>query len=396
MTRVRARSWIVLVTFLVSLALALHAAARAPDTVQGDEKGFLYYGTMQAELYLACVKGVDEACQDWRWAEPYQGYGSHNPKLGLYALGVMDHATRGLERDRRIPTMRALMGLISSLAVAGLAWLCMAAGGGRSTGLLAAACLLVHPVFRSAQVALLPDVPMVLLAVLALAASCTGLRARGWPQAAWLVLAGILAGLALACKLYAVALFPWMLAAVLLHRLSGWRAWLAVCVGWLGGGLAFVATNPYLWLQPGEALRALTTGHVVAQGGEPLGWGAGLESLAASWWAPFTLLEPTMTARSQLQDLGPGLGLLVGGAVLALGLAVALARRRWLPAIWLLFTTGLAAYVVSRFEPAWLYPRAFLLPALGLAWVVGQLDASALASLSQRLGARDLARRLGG
>ena len=93
------RPWTVLVAFVAALALAVTAASRAPDTVQGDEKGFLYYGTMQAELYSGCVKGDVEACSDWRWSEPYQAYGSNNPKVGLYVLGALDHATRGRRGD---------------------------------------------------------------------------------------------------------------------------------------------------------------------------------------------------------------------------------------------------------------------------------------------------------
>ncbi len=382
--------------FVAALALAVTAASRAPDTVQGDEKGFLYYGTMQAELYSGCVKGDVEACSDWRWSEPYQAYGSNNPKVGLYVLGALDHATRGLERDRRVPTMRLLMGLLAALAVGGLAWLGSSGGGGRWTGLLAAGWLLAHPVYRSVHVALLPDVPMLLLAVLALGAFSVALRGGGMRRAVGLVAAGALAGLAAACKLYAASLFPVMLVILALWRRTvGLRGGLAAALGWLVGAAVFVGSNPYLWQQPGAALRAMTTGHVQALGGQALGL-EGLESLAWLLWVPVSLFEPSMDARTQLLDLQPGLGAMFGGVLFALGLAIAITRRRWLPVVWALVVFLVCGYVVSRFEPSWLYPRAFLLPALAVAWICAQLDGRAIAGMARRLGARRFARRIGG
>ena len=37
-----------LVAFVVALVVSCVMALQASDTVQGDERGFLYYGTMQA------------------------------------------------------------------------------------------------------------------------------------------------------------------------------------------------------------------------------------------------------------------------------------------------------------------------------------------------------------
>ena len=187
-------------------------------------------------------------------------------------------------------------------------------------------------------------------------------------RAVGLVAAGALAGLAAACKLYAASLFPVMLVILALWRRTvGLRGGLAAALGWLVGAAVFVGSNPYLWQQPGAALRAMTTGHVQALGGQALGL-EGLESLAWLLWVPVSLFEPSMDARTQLLDLQPGLGAMFGGVL----------------------------YVVSRFEPSWLYPRAFLLPALAVAWICAQLDGRAIAGMARRLGARRFARRIGG
>jgi hypothetical protein len=372
-TRIRTASVAFLVALLVSCAMAL----RAPDTVQGDERGFLYYGNMQAELFVGCVRGDDEACQDWRWHEPYDGYGSHNPKLGMYLLGAADHATRGLARERRVPAMRLIWGVMAALCVAGMAWL---GAGGRALagGTVGALLLLLHPVFRASQVALLPDLPMLVFVLGALICAQAGLVSRGARQGLWLLDAGMLMMLAIACKLYALALVPVLLLAPLLAwRQVGWRGWLGLLVGVLVGVAIFVALTPPLWHSPVEALQAMTTGHVAAQQGSLTGLGSGAASLRYLAWLPFSLfLVPALSWRSEIAGLGP-LWLSWAGVVLcALGLLMHLQRRRWLPVLLLVSSFAVTAWVITRFEPSWLYPRAFLLPSVAAVWLAScMLDA---------------------
>jgi hypothetical protein len=373
----RTRFRITLVAFVVALVLSCVMATRASDKVQGDERGFLYYGNMQAELFVGCVKGDREACHDWRWAEPYDGYGSHNPKLGMYMLGVVDHATRGLQRDQRVPAMRLLWGLMAALCVAGMAWL---GGGGRTRagGALAALLLLVHPVFRASQVALLPDLPMLLLVFGALACTQAAVGSRGLRQGSWLLGAGVLTLLAVACKLYALALVPVVLVGLLLARRSvGWRGWLGLLLGLLVGVALFVGLTPPLWYAPADALRAMTTGHVLAQQGALGGAGSGLASLRYLAWLPFSMpLVPTLDCRSEVMGLGPLWSAWVGGGLCALGLVLHLRRRRWLPLLFLLSSFALTAWVITRFDPSWLYPRTFLLPSVAAVWLASSaLDA---------------------
>ncbi len=362
------RRWSPIVAFLAALLVSGVLALRAPDTVQGDERGFLYYGTMQTELFWACIGPDRGACRDWRWAETYDGYGSRNPKLGMYALGVMDHATRGLPRDQRVPAMRLITGVLGALCVAGVAWL--GAAIRPWAGLLAAALLLLHPVFRASQVALLPDISMLLFAIVALLCLHRGLAGRRLRQGAWLLGAGTLVGLAVACKLYALALVPVVLGVAILGRSRlGWHGWVGLLLGLTAGAGAFVGTNPYLWSHPQEALEAMTTGHVAAQSGTLGGPGTGWESLRYLTWLPFSILLPDIDARTQVQDLGPMWCNWIGLALAAAGLAGQLRRRRWTPLILLVCTFALAAWVVTRFDPGWLYPRAFLLPSLAVVWV---------------------------
>ncbi len=357
-------------------------AWRAPDTPQGDERGFLYYGTMQAELYLACLGGDSEACQDRRWAEPYDGYGSRNPKLGLYLLGAVDHATRGLPTVRRVPAMRLIWGGLAALGVGFMA----ALGGPRSrwAGLVAAGLLLSHPVFRAGQVALLLDGPMLLFSLAALLCAQRGLEVSRGRQGALLLGAATLAGLAVTCKLYALAVMASVGVMLLLHRRRiAWQGWAGFAAGLLLGAAVFVGTNPYLWQQPMEALRAMTTGHVLAQQGELGAAGTGWANLRFLAWLPLSLpVEPILDSRSQLQGLEPGWSLWSGAVLAALGLLAALRQRRWFPVVFLLASLALSAWVVTRFEASWLYPRALLLPSVAIAW----LASHAVALVPRRWG----------
>ncbi len=366
----RSRLWTALVAMVAALALGAFMALRAPDAVQGDERGFLYYGNMQAEMFVACVGGDEEACLDWRWAEPYEGYGAHNPKLGLYMLGTVDHLTRGLPVERRVLAMRLLWSLLGALCVAGMAWL-GAGGRARAGGAVAAVLLLVHPVFRASQVALLPDLPMLLFVIAALICAQAGLESRRLGQGLWLMDAGALAGLAVACKLYALAVLPVLVLVLVLEwRRVGWRGWLGLLLGLVIGAAVFVGTNPYLWSHPHDALQAMTTGHVLAQQGALTGFGSGLSSLRYLAWLPFSMpLLPAVNCRSEIAGLGPIWISWLGAVICGMGLLMHIARRRWLPLLFLLFSFALTAWVITRFEPSWLYPHAFLLPSVAAVWL---------------------------
>jgi 4-amino-4-deoxy-L-arabinose transferase-like glycosyltransferase len=236
---------------------------------------------------------------------------------------------------------------------------------------VAALLLVVHPVFRASQVALLPDLPMLVFVLAALCCLQTGLASRGVRQSLRLLGAGVLVGLAVACKLYALALLPAVLVAALLAwRRVGWRAWVGLLVGLCLGGVVFVGLTPPLWSEPAETIRAMTTGHVVAQQGALSGFGSGWDSLRYLAWLPVSLpLAPALSFRSELAGLGPLWSAWLGGGLCALGLLLHIARRRWLPLLFVLSSFALTAWVITRFEPSWLYPRAFLLPAVGAVWL---------------------------
>jgi len=373
----RSRPWQLLLVFVLALGVVLPAAWRAPGELEGDERGFVEYGMLQAELYLDCLRGTEGAWSDFRWGESYGHYGRNNPKLGLYLVGAMGHATASIEDPaRRVLALRLLMGLLAAACAVAAA----ALGARRLSPLaawLAAAWLLASPVFRSVQVALLTEIPMLLFALLSLA---TLEQASGWGRGrrwAWLAASGVLAGLAISCKLTALALLPAVGLVLVFRRGLTWRCWLAVAGGWLAGAALFVVSNPYLAAQPLEALGALTTGHVSSLGGEPWSMAAGGDSLAYLLWVPFLLVRPGLEAHQQLLDLQPGLLYLAGLLLCALGLGLSLARRRLLPAAWLLSSLLLTAYVVTRFPESWLYPKVFLLPSVAVAWCFAFVDPSA-------------------
>ncbi|MFH1469810.1 MAG: hypothetical protein ABIO70_35825, partial [Pseudomonadota bacterium] len=246
-------------------------------------------------------------------------------------------------------------------------------GGGPVGGLLAVGLMLAHPVFRAASAALLPDLPLLVLTLGSLLALQIGLEARpGGRRVALLLASGALFGLALACKLYALALLPVGVGMIWLRRSPLGISGLGVaCAGLVLGLGLFVGLDPRLWWEPLAAIRAMTVGHVAAQGGAPLAPTLG----GLAWlWLPFSLPLPSLDSRTQVQGLAPGWPVLVGAALALAGGAVAVLRRRWLPLSWTASSLLLCAWVISRFEPAWLYPRAFLLPAVALCWLGGLAD----------------------
>ena len=364
--------WSQSIAFVAAFTLAVVAALRAPVELLGDERGFGAYATLQAEQYVACLGGDSGACRDPRWDEPYQGYGSANPKLGMLVLGGLDHATRWLPHERRVPARRLGMALLAGLSASLLAALTRR-GGGPFGGLLAVGLLLAHPVFRAASAALLPDLPLLFASLGCLLALDLALETRpGARRAALLLVAGAAFGLALACKLYALALLPAGAAMLGLRRARLGLGGFGVGTAGLALGLGlFVALDPRLWWEPGVALRAMTVDHVAAQGGAPLAATAG----GLPWlWLPFSLPLPVLETRTQVQDLAPSWPALFGATVALAGGLTAALRRRWLPLVWLASSLALCAWVISRFEPPWLYPRAFLLPAVAVSWLGGLID----------------------
>ncbi len=352
-----------------------------PDTLVHDEPGFLAAANQLAPLYADGLTGGD-GFSDPLWSESLSHYGSHNPKVGLYTLAAIDRITT------RVAAQRLLMGTLAALTAA-LLFILAARTTSPTAGWCTLALLLASPAFRNVQAAMLPDLPMALFTAAALLVLAALHRRSHAPSrtVALLLLLGLLAGLAVSCKLYAAALAP-VIPLALAHRVHERPTLLA-------GGLAaatvlalavFVGTNPMLWHDPLDGLHHMTSGHLAVWGGSSSAFHtASLGTMALH--TAYAWLPPGLVHGHALPfPLAWIMSAAVGWLLCAIGILLAARRRTWLPVLWFACSTLFLAWTVSRLHPSWILPKVFLLPNLGLVWAGGLALDAAADGLRARIG----------
>ncbi len=364
-----------LVAFALAAVVILAAVPFRPDHVEGDE-GFANAG-IRALTHFARGEFADPY-----WRENDSFYGSPSPRIGPMILGAQDLAARAIGFDaenRRIVFLRAIDGLWSALGVALMFVLVREATGSRLSAWLCAALLLANPVFRSVQVAILPETPMTVFAAVALLFTHRTLSnaARGRDTRGDSALAGAFAGLAIGCKLYAVPLLVAFALVRILDRVSPTkRRWRDVTIASTVAAVVFAAFHPLLWTDPAFAVREMTTGHLRALGGEIGAFRSDSFAYVATFPFVGVAMHPwplnqygglPLPAGVELAAVAVFVALTVYGAYWAIrdgaGLLVAFAAASF---VW----TGL---VVATLTPGWIVPKVFLVPVLGLCplWGIG-------------------------
>ncbi|MCL4235862.1 MAG: phospholipid carrier-dependent glycosyltransferase, partial [Deltaproteobacteria bacterium] len=360
-----------------------------PDHVEGDE-GFANAG-IRALTHFA--RGEFDHPY---WRENDSFYGSPSPRVGPMILGAQDLAARAIGFDaenRRIVFLRAVYGLWSALGVALLFLFVRESAGSRAAGWLCAALLLANPVFRSVQVSILPETPMIVFTAASLLFTHRAMRDadRGRDTRIVAVLAGAFAGLAIGCKLYAIPLLGAFALMRIVRAVSPiGRRWRDIAIASAVAAAVFAAFHPLLWTDPVFAVREMTTGHLRALGGE-LGT-LRSDSLAYIATLPFVGVAVHPWPLNQQGGLPlPGGAELVVVAVFAALTAVGVYRAvRDGAATLVVFAAASFAwtgFVVATLTPGWIVPKVFLLPTLGLCALWGMGLSAIAARVSPRIRA---------
>jgi len=368
--------------FVVTLWVQVPATWHSSFPTGGDELGFARTASELVLAYGRCLRFEAGAWSDPIWSDDLDNYGAPNPRVGVYVVGLVGLSVeRAVPQHHRFTATRITMNVMMALCVVLAAWLA-ASLSSPCAGLTATALLLVHPVVRASKAVILPEIPLLLFSLLALLALVKGLGARRGGQARFwlLVMAGLCVGLAIACKLYAVALLPvFALALAMGARRLGFSGLAAGALGLLLGAAAFVFTNPLLVVDPLGGLRAMSSGHLSVLGGssQPLGGGLEQVSLMLRWslelWGPIAPPLEELIKHPEPSWVHPG------ALLVTLGLFGALLRRQVVPVAWLLCTLALVGWVVSRLPLDWLVVKTCLLPSVAIVLVCSCADPLVLA-----------------
>lgn len=372
-----------LVIFLLSFLVIAAAIDDLPDDTQGDEIGFGTIGMKLGKVYLADFL-LHQNVANPAWQELFGRYGRSNPRVGLYVTGFVYFLSKALHVNFRY--LAAILAGVCVLLFFQLGYLL----GGLRCGLLAAFFLLLNPIFRSMQVRLMLEIPVLLFALASLyflARWEKDLRNGdfSWVRLAWF---SLFAGFSISSKLYGFSLYLAFLLVFMLNvkKLSS-RAWgsLGLVVG--VGLFIFIFSNPLLLHDPLFALKSMTVAHVAGEdGGSITRWS--LSSLK------YMLTYPFLFARAGTFDLdtvfrppvyGQDVIFLFFGYLLAvLGVIGAFKRGLVVPFAFLFGAVLMQGYVVSTHGEGWMMPRVLFFPAVAVAWFYCFIDWSSIIGFFRR------------
>ena len=322
------------------------------------------------------------------WHQRINNYGSTNPKIGLYILGAMNIVFDGIENPhKKNLLMRLLMAFFSSITV--LLLFCLADSSGTIySGWIALGLILINPVFRSVQGALLPEIPMLLFAMSALvclqyASVNINLANKAWMGALGF---GVFAGLSVGCKLYAFALFPLFLAIIVL-RFSHYR-WKAIplfvipCLVSFG---IFALSNPILLQNFRFGIAEMTTNHLAIWAGEPFTWHK--NSLAFIFSYPFDLFHLKRYLLSGDLPVPEIAKVLFFTYIVFLwGTIKAISKKNFIAVFWMLCSFAMVGYVVLTMHRPWIIPKVFLLPTTSVILMISQIEMNDFKLFKRKLG----------
>jgi 4-amino-4-deoxy-L-arabinose transferase-like glycosyltransferase len=329
-------------------------AAKRVDTLTPFVAALAALTLLRLAVAAATPLAPDEAYY-WVWSRAFApGYLDHPPMVALWIAAGTALAGDGALGVRLLAPLAAALGSL----------LLVQAGDdllpGRRAGITAAVLLNATLLFGVGAVTMTPDTPLLLFWTATLWAMAR-LHATG--RAAWWLVAGVAAGLALDSKYSALLLAPaillWLVAAP-----GWWRRWQM----WLGGLLAMAVFAPVLWWNAAHGWASFAR-----QGGR------------TGDWHPYGALQFV----SELIGSQLGLATPLIGIVLGAGIAVAV-RRAWRrdPA-WALLATFTVVPALVFLEhalgdrvqgnwPAVIYPAAAV-AAAGLAGAWSRLRTPAVA-----------------
>ena len=201
-------------------------------------------------------------------------YSRRNPRLALYIFGGLDVLAKNIHNIfHDVETLIILKLLLSAIAAGCTAafYLLLKTTLSQRAGIIASVFFLVNPFFKLIRSAVLLELLMlffILWALLAIAFMEIKLK-KGVPPWKTLSVFGVLAGLAISCKLYAFPLYPTFLFVLFSQRtrfkcndsvkMLSWVLFLSIGV--------FIISNPILYHNFFTGMKDMTTGHLANKSG---------------------------------------------------------------------------------------------------------------------------------
>lgn len=227
--------------------------------VINDEHGFFTAG----KILFSGKNHIKEIC-----TQPYlEVYIINNPYLGVYLLGLLHFIATKIQSIlscfSTILLMRIAMAILSATNVLLFSFITYIIISPRAS-IISPCLLLFSPIFRSTQVTILQEVFMCFFFLLTILLSLYWYKYKSKIQIESLIycaIIGLSTGFAISCKLYAVILIPIIF--IVFFNLADIEVSLGrIIVVITFCGIIFIVTNPLLYFDFGNGLRALSIEHI--------------------------------------------------------------------------------------------------------------------------------------
>lgn len=337
-----------------------------------DEGGFLITGILLSDCLF-----VKKDTKDSLWQKCLNNYGSANPRIGLYMIGLLSRLAQNISLAVDKTLFLIILRLFLAILAAGcvtLFFCIIRITASARQAFFGAALLLVNPLFRSVQVAIYLEIIMCLFLFAALfyLARCDRALAAGKPVFAGMFASGIFAGIALSTKLFAFVFYPVFFFLLIRRRKEMTPREITGCIAMVlsTAVLIFLVSNPLLYSDFFAGIKAMTTAHIAAhQGASPLPNFAALKYLATYPFLMFQPLPPALNTRPALPT-GIEQAFVAVGYILALaGLLKAKKDNGSLATAFFASCFVFFAFIVVSLPFSWMVPKAFLLPAVSVIWL---------------------------
>ncbi|MBU1862885.1 MAG: phospholipid carrier-dependent glycosyltransferase [Candidatus Omnitrophica bacterium] len=359
------------VSFLIIALPIIKYPIEFPFQLEGDELGFYQAGTFLFRVFF-----IEQDFSSNVWGKIFGNYGSCNPRVGLYIIGFFDllasYFNSFVNAVPKIVILRLLMATLSAGSVISL-FILVRMTASLHSGIIAVALLLTNPIFRGFQCSILPDVPMFFFSLLSLIAFMhveKNLKQHvfSWK---WFFLSGICMGLAISSKLYAASLGACFFVIIVQNRnhASFKKVLLGLLLVFGSSSAIFILSNPLLYTNIFQGIRILTTEHIATHNPNRL---LNLQILKEIVTFPFVLFkrQPFIWSRNVYYETKEFSLIAIGYIIFGMSLIKTRFKRDYLMLLWIASSISLIAFVMIFMPSGWLVFKLFILPVIGIIWLI--------------------------
>ncbi|MFC2140418.1 phospholipid carrier-dependent glycosyltransferase [Candidatus Auribacterota bacterium] len=252
------QSKLTLLVFLISFLLNIFPSFFYPSSIElpyDDEPGYIGYGRIQFETLF-----IEWDLFSGIWQENFKGYGTPNPRLPAYIIGFFKYLADKINSS--FFTTRMLM-LSLAAGCSTLLYILVRLTVSNIAGIIAAELLLLNPIFQSIRDRMVYHIPLLFFTLLTLISLVKIKRNFKKAHNKKIYSRGILLGITISCHLYAIALWPVLLSALLVG--IGRKFKESISIFFYVSLIAFsvfIITNPLLYSDLVGGIKCMTTGHV--------------------------------------------------------------------------------------------------------------------------------------